>query len=74
MSFWNYRVVRYADGAMAVHEVYYDDNGSPEGRQIDPATFYSDADEGLDGLVRSLERALANARENPILEDAVFDS
>ncbi len=69
---WNYRVVRYADGGLALHEVYYDQAGKPRWRTSSPCCFSVDVDEGLEGLVESLRRGLADARKRPILDDAVF--
>lgn len=28
---WNYRILQYEDGEYGLHEVYYDDEGRPEG-------------------------------------------
>lgn len=65
---WNYRVLRHPDGALALHEVYYDASGRPDRYTAVPVSFAVDADEGLTGLIASLERALNDARERPILD------
>lgn len=65
---WNYRVLRDKSGNLALHEVYYNDAGQPDGYTQNPAGFYSDAEEGLQGLIGSLEMALRDARERPILD------
>lgn len=69
---WNYRVVRHATGLLALHEVYYTETGAPRARTAEPCGFISDEDEGLEGLVISLRRALSDAQMRPILDDAAF--
>lgn len=69
---WHYRVIRQPDGMLGLHEVYCDDDGRPHSFTAEPVGFVSDADEGLDGLIVSLERALRDARERPILDAASF--
>lgn len=66
---WNYRIVRHADGSLALYETYYDDDGRPHSRTAEPTTFGCDADEGTEELVASLERATHDARQ-PVLDDA----
>lgn len=29
MMTWNHRVMRYADGSLGIHEVFYNDDGNP---------------------------------------------
>lgn len=74
MSSWHYRVIRQSDGLLGLHEVYCDDDGRPHSYTATPVGFVSDADEGLDGLIVSLERALRDARTRPILDAASFGS
>lgn len=72
MSGWNYRVVRHPEGWMGIHEVYYGDGGEPCGCTADPVTFLVDDEEGVEGLIGSLQRAVHNAQTRPILEAAAF--
>ena len=64
---WNYRIIRHKEGHFALHEVYYDDAGNPNGMTANPISFRSDSDEGSEGIAISLERALKDARERPVL-------
>ena len=67
---WNYRIVRYSDGMLALHEVYYGDDGKPTGRTEDGASFGCDeSEEGVEGITGALEMALKGARL-PVLDDA----
>lgn len=68
---WNYRVLRHLDGSLALHEVYYR-KGKPVSCTLNPVCFGVDGDEGLQGLIASLELALRDARERPILDVASF--
>jgi hypothetical protein len=65
---WNYRVVRHPDGTLTLHEAYYDDAGRLKAATAGPISFVADPDEGLDGIVRSLEMALADANRHPVLD------
>ncbi len=65
---WNYRIIRHKEGHFALHEVYYDDDGNPDGWTQDPITFVVDSDEGTAGLITSLEMALKDARDRPVLD------
>jgi len=69
---WNYRVLRYADGTLALHEVYYDKDDRPCSYTENPISFVVEADEGLEGLVGSLQMALHDATERSILDVAYF--
>lgn len=64
---WNYRVIRHEDGTLALHEVYYDEAGTPVMYTVEPANFAVDADEGLSDLIAALETALRDAKERPVL-------
>ena len=33
---WNYRLVKHNDGTHGIHEVFYDDDGNPDGMSMDP--------------------------------------
>ena len=65
---WNYRVVRHPDGTLALNEAYYDDAGALKAATAEPISFVADPDEGLDGIVRSLEMAFADAKRHPVLD------
>ena len=64
---WNYRILRHEDRTFALHEVYYDETGEPRAYTAEPIGFYADEEEGPDAIVASLEMALRDARERPIL-------
>ena len=68
MTTWHYRVLRYTDGTLALHEVYCVEEGRPNGYTARPISFAVDADEGHDGLVQSMKPALRDAIERPILD------
>ena len=68
MTTWNYRVVRYDDGDLGLHEIYYDDQGKPVMMTEQPVGFVASGEEGVEGLIQSLERALQEAQNRPILE------
>lgn len=70
MTTWNYRIVRHHKPAewLGLHEVYYDEDGNPNALTAQPISFSCDPDEGPGGIVGSLEMALADARERPILD------
>jgi hypothetical protein len=70
---WNYRVMRFPDGHLAVHEVYYDDRGRPVGYTEHPVSFAVDAAEGFQALIESMKQALGDALERPILDAATVD-
>lgn len=42
MSHWNYRLVN-VDEEIGLYEVYYDDNGKPNGRGEEPAVFIGES-------------------------------
>ena len=64
---WHYRVLLHADGSLALHEVYCDETGRPNGYTKEPITFSVGADEEIDGLVESLRMALNDAINRPVL-------
>jgi hypothetical protein len=72
---WNHRIVRrtspIGEPYYALHEVYYKDNdiNQPEARDMEPRGFVCDVDEGPEGIIASLERALKSVREHPVLDD-----
>lgn len=55
---WNYRVLRYEDGDMGIHEVFYTD-GAPTSCTKDPVGVVSDGLEGLRDTLQMMTRALA---------------
>lgn len=65
---WHYRVLRHSDGHLALHEVYCDADGRPNGYTERPIGFVANEEEGLSGIVQALEMALKDARERPILD------
>lgn len=66
---WNYRIVRHADGSLALHEVYYDSEGTPSARSSEPTFFVVDEEEGSEGLIKSLEMALESVKKHGVLDD-----
>ena len=77
---WNYRIIRHTgttkigdqeinNSHLAIHEVHYDEEGNPIARSMKPISFCCDVDEGKDGIIASLERALRTIRETEILDD-----
>ena len=67
---WHYRILRHRDGALALHEVYCNEAGQPNGYTEQPMGFAMDADEGADALRQALRRALNDATNRPILDVA----
>lgn len=71
--FWNYRIILHdldpdpANHWYGLHEVFYgmpDDSSKPGvGPTQNPIAFVCDADEGKEGIIASLERALKNVRD-----------
>jgi len=51
---WNYRVLRYKDGALGIHEVYYDGAERPHSCTENPSAVGDDLDELRDVLQRML--------------------
>ena len=79
MSGWNYRIIRHTKHMvpyLALHEVYYSEDGNPTGYTDDPISFVSD-EEGEGGrasIVWMLETALEDAKTKPTLDDSEFDN
>lgn len=66
---WNYRIVKYANhDALGLHEVYYNENGVAEG-MTEKAMIECMLDEGVEGIIHSLETALKDAKERPIFNE-----
>ena len=75
MSTWNYRVVQQDTPhgrVWALHEVYYNKDGSVMARTEDPISFASD--ESLEDLLSSLRLAAADASRLPVLVDPFPES
>ena len=67
---WNYRIIQYDDGSYGLHEVYYDkQTGKHIGRTDKPARFACHEDETKEGIIKSLELALSDAKKRPVLVD-----
>jgi hypothetical protein len=66
---WNYRLIHH-DGEpqwIGLHEVYYAD-GEVDSWTIEPVSFSCDyEDDGKNSLIKSLEMALNDARNKPML-------
>jgi|SRR5579859_2809847 len=75
---WNYRVIRHREPAgeewFALHEVFYDEAGNPNGCTLEPIDFRCGIEEGPAGIARSLEMALEDARKRPVLDMAIFET
>jgi len=67
MSSWNYRVLDFGT-YKALHEVYYDDEGAPDGWTEQPATFVCDDDEGPSQITSALAMAAYDAGRLPVLK------
>lgn len=63
---WNYRIIDFGTHK-ALHEVYYDDKGVPNGWTEKPADFVCDADEGPEEIAGALAMALSDAQRRPML-------
>ncbi len=68
---WNYRIVDHGDW-FGLHEAFYDEGGATSWT-ADPITFACDKDEGVEGIIGSLEMALADARKHPVLKPKEAD-
>lgn len=67
---WNYRIVARLDGTFGLHEVYYADDKKTEiAMTSTPVHFATDTEEGPEGIIASLERALKDAKNLPIFEE-----
>ena len=69
---WNYRIIRRKNGSFGLHEVFYDEAGTPHSMTVDPVEFAADAEEGEQGIIASLETALRDARNRPVLDERNF--
>ena len=76
---WNYRLIHHDIATpqyqwIGLHEVYYDHDGKPKSWTEKAITFVCDAEEGSAGLVRSLEMALKDARDRPMLLESELEA
>lgn len=82
MAGWNYRIIKRKSirpngeeiEFYALHEVYYDKEGKPNSRTVEPITFVCDDDEKPDGIIKSLEMALDCAKRHPVLTDEEIEA
>lgn len=67
---WNYRLVRDKNGVISIHEVYYDDNGNPEG-MTKPITIQAFEDEGEDEktILDILEKIKSSIEKYGVMDD-----
>ena len=72
---WNHRIVRrtspLGETYYALHEVHYADGDidRPSSRSTEATDFMCDDDEGPEGIIASLERALESVKKYPVLDD-----
>jgi hypothetical protein len=66
---WNYRIV-IKDGALGIHEVYYDDQGQPSSLSEDSVVPVASSVEELRDVLERLRRA---TQEPPLVYDDVAD-
>ncbi len=71
---WHYRILNHPDGTLALHEVYCDEAGRPNGYTERPVAFVVDDEEGAETLVEALRRALDDAMNRPVLAVADLES
>lgn len=65
---WHYRILRHPDGTLALHETFCDAEDRMTSYTARPVSFVVYADEGREALIQSLQRALRDAIERPILD------
>ncbi len=71
---WSYRIIRHTDGHYALHEVFYGEDGEPNGMTVQPVSFAADAEDGAEGVVEALRMALKDASEREPLPEERFSS
>ena len=67
---WSYRIMKHSDGWLGLHEVFYDDDGKVNGWTEEAVKFVAWEDEGPAGIIKSLEMALADAKNLDVLDEA----
>ena len=70
-STWHYQILQYEDGDFGVNEVYCDED-KPISWTEDGVRFVADQDEGPDGCIKALEKALRDCRKYPVLRIALI--
>ncbi len=74
---WNYRVIEFVDPKegqwRAIHEVYYDDNGKPEGYTAIPAQLLAFHDSGESRDLRWILDRMREALDRPVLTERDFE-
>ena len=68
---WNYRVIRHVEKSgewLAIHEVYYDESGKPDGVTQDPSLPIGDNWEEFQADLNSYNMAMLQ----PVLEYEMF--
>ncbi|WP_146208731.1 hypothetical protein [Azospirillum sp. TSO22-1] len=73
MSSWNFRLIRWACGTVALHEAYYNDDGKVTAVTLEPISFLAgggdEADEAAaEEIRRELRHAVEDATRLPILD------
>lgn len=66
---WNYRIIHYQNGDFGLHEVYYDEKEKPTAITRTPVQFVCNAEEGHEGIVKSLRIALYDAEHRPVMKE-----
>lgn len=67
---WNYRIIRFTRGGssyLALHEVYYNEDGSVWSYTENAVDVLVGLEEGKKGLIETLEMMLKDAKKAPIL-------
>lgn len=63
---WNYRIVKHKSGVntwYSLHEVYYDENGEPDGMTQNPISAHGDT---RAEVIKALEMMLKDAKRMPV--------
>ena len=72
-SCWKYQIVKYRDGSgFGLHEVFYDVDGKPWGRTVDPEGFWVDTTENADALRLMLIDAFFDVRHDVLDEPEIW--
>lgn len=58
MSHWNYRALKHPDGTVAIHEVFYGEDGKPDSCSAEPTGFVGDSLEDLKSNLELAKRGL----------------
>lgn len=70
MSYWNYRILENEHGALAIHEVYYDEHHKPLGCTANPIDI--SGWETIQEIADTLD-LMKKALKYPILREEDFD-